>query len=162
MQQFQAEDATQPVACSSGVSFPRSCKLSDPFRSDSRWARGGWDTVVVPVNTINSARAPQKSTYSKGGRARVKKTPAPAQGIAFLYLNAKCYETKWLAQLASVTTSTLFSCWAEPRAKHVAIAMVKNRGAEGILVVKRVLIGDVHKPKASELKAAAAVDRWIR
>lgn len=38
--------------------IPVTCKQSDPFQSDSRWAQGGWDTVnyLYPfrINTINS------------------------------------------------------------------------------------------------------------
>lgn len=120
------------VASSAGVPFPFSCKLSDPLEviPDGLEEGGIQSTPSSHSQQIQlTAWAPPWSTYMKGGAMqRVKKTSKPSGSIAFLYLNAKCCETKWLPSFSSKVNTFPWSFTGPllPHIKQIAHAMKKK------------------------------------
>lgn len=114
---------------------PVPCKLSDPLKVIPDGLKEGGIQSTTSIHSpqiqliaVALLPAPQKSTYMTGATQRVKKTLAPRGSIAFLYLNAKCYETKWLVSFSSnVNTFTkLFTCLLVPHTKQIALAMTER------------------------------------
>lgn len=80
-----------------------SCKLSDPFRLIPDGLREGGiqsttNTYSEEIQLIAWALQIELYERSNGG---VKKTLKPSGSIGFLYLNARCCETKWYPSVSS-------------------------------------------------------------
>lgn len=113
---------------------PVPCKLSDPLKVIPDGLKEGGIQSTTSTHSpqiqliAGEPPTPLKSTYMTGATQRVKKTFAPTGSIAFLYLNAKCYETKWLVNFSSnVNTITkLFTCLLVPHTKQIALAMTER------------------------------------